>query len=207
LESLDSLCKISGGHVRNLLRFFADWIRMERKLPLSRNVLEEVIQNNRNGIVLGINSEEWNLLFQVAKTKEIRRDENYKLLLRSMFIYEYIDSQGIWFDVNPILEGSPEFQNYLKQAATENLEKEIPGIDSTVLKALSQLNDQHEKFLGVENYEMATEIASKAYEIYQEIANKLTQNTDIYRRVAALSSYWKLMQDLDKNRGLFSKGG
>lgn len=110
-DTLDRLCRISGGHVRNLLRFLNDWIKKEKRLPLSRKSLEEVILAYRNERVLAITDDEWELLRKVAQQKKVVGDDGYQILIRSMFVYEYRDRDGSWFDINPILREAREFQS------------------------------------------------------------------------------------------------
>jgi hypothetical protein len=114
-ETLDRLCQVSGGHVRNLLRFLNKWIKAERRLPLCRDRLEAIIQDERNQAMLGIVSEDWDLLRQVAQQKKgiIVNDEQksrYQKLLRNLLVLEYRDQNGSWFDVNPILAEAEELQ-------------------------------------------------------------------------------------------------
>ncbi|MDM9585158.1 ATP-binding protein [Nostoc sp. GT001] len=105
-KTLDRLCIVSGGHVRELLRLLNDCIKKERKLPLSGEVLETVIRNYCNQMTLAITDDEWDLLRQVQQQKWVSGDDGYRILLRSRFVYEYRDTQGSWFDVNPILAES-----------------------------------------------------------------------------------------------------
>ena len=102
-ETLDRLCSISGGHVRELLAMIRDWIMVEGKLPLSRVGLDQVIRSRCNKIRLAIDEEGWKLLRQVHQNQEVSGDDHYRVLVRSLFVYEYYDTQGSWFTVNPIL--------------------------------------------------------------------------------------------------------
>lgn len=102
-ETLERLCCVSGGHVRELLRLLNDWIKKERKLPLSHEGLETVIRTRRNQMTLAVTDDEWNLLSQVKDRKQVSGDDGYQVLVRSMFVYEYRDSEGSWFEINPIL--------------------------------------------------------------------------------------------------------
>jgi hypothetical protein len=102
-ETLDHLCRGSGGHVRELLRLLNDWIKKNRELPLSRKELENVIRARRNQMTLAITDDEWDLLRQVQERKQVSGDDGYRVLIRSMFVYEYRDREGSWFEVNPIL--------------------------------------------------------------------------------------------------------
>ncbi|NEQ09059.1 MAG: ATP-binding protein [Moorea sp. SIO4E2] len=102
-ETLDRLCSISGGHVRELQTIIREWMTLEEKLPLSRAGLEYVIRTRCNKIRLAIQPKEWELLRQVHKSQEVIGEDYYRLLVRSLFVYEYYDDQGSWFTVNPIL--------------------------------------------------------------------------------------------------------
>jgi len=102
-ETLDRLCRISGGHVRELLRLLNDWIKKQRGLPLTRDGLEKVIVSRRNQMTLAIDEHEWELLRQVKDKKRVSGDNNYQILIRSMFVYEYRNEEGSWFGVNPML--------------------------------------------------------------------------------------------------------
>jgi hypothetical protein len=52
---------------------------------------------------LAITPDEWELLQQVEQDKTVRGEDGYQVLLRSLFVFEYRDQQGCWFDINPIL--------------------------------------------------------------------------------------------------------
>jgi hypothetical protein len=108
-DTLDRLCRISGGHVRNLLRLLYDWIKKQRQLPLTREILEDVIRERRNEMTLSISDDEWDLLRQVKKRQKVNGDIGYQTLIRSLFVYEYRDRDGSWFDINPILAEAREF--------------------------------------------------------------------------------------------------
>ena len=109
-ETLDHLCKMSGGHVRNILRMLNDAIKKQKGLPISSENLNKVIQNFRNERTLAVEDEEWELLRQVAQTKKVKGDDGYQKLIRSMFVYEYRDDDGSWFDINPILKDAVELK-------------------------------------------------------------------------------------------------
>ena len=105
-ETLERLCQISGGHVRELLQLLRSLIMKERKLPLSRAFLERVIQEKSNKMQLGVDDQEWELLRKVQKTQQVKGDQEYQILIGTRLVYEYHDSQGYWFQVNPILAES-----------------------------------------------------------------------------------------------------
>jgi hypothetical protein len=107
-HSLERLCRVSGGHLRNLLMLLFRSLQREDP-PLSRDCIESVIKQRRNELTLAITRDEWELLRQVAQHKSFRGQEKYEILLRSMFVFEYRDEDGSWFDINPILTEAKEF--------------------------------------------------------------------------------------------------
>ena len=108
LETLERLCRVSGGHVRNLLVLLSRCLERDDP-PLSRDCIEGVIRQRRNELTLAITEDEWELLREVAKAKSLRGEERYQTLVRDMFVFEYRDSEGSWFDINPILAEAKEF--------------------------------------------------------------------------------------------------
>ncbi|MGB7444461.1 MAG: ATP-binding protein [Coleofasciculaceae cyanobacterium] len=113
-ETLDRLCRISGGHVRNLLGLLSDCLRQEDP-PISADCLENVIRERRDFLTTSITDREWELLFQVVQQQSVRADTEYQNLLRGMFVFEYRDQEGTWFGLNPALEEAQKFQSWLKQ--------------------------------------------------------------------------------------------
>ncbi len=106
--TLERLCSMSGGHVRDLLRLLNTWIQEEMSLPLSRDTLEQVIRSRRHDMILPISEEEWQLLHNVKQKKKVSDDQGYQKLIRSRFVFEYRDGGESWFDVNPILAEARE---------------------------------------------------------------------------------------------------
>jgi len=102
-ELLDRLCLINGGHVRRTLMMLYSCLQQEDP-PLSVEGLERVIRVQRDKLAQAINQDEWALLHKVQETRLVSGEEQHKTLLRSMFVFEYHDDQGRWFDVNPLLK-------------------------------------------------------------------------------------------------------
>ncbi|NEP01625.1 MAG: ATP-binding protein [Symploca sp. SIO2E9] len=114
LETLDRLCRVSGGHVRNLLGMLYGCLR-EEDPPISRSVLERAIRKERDGLLLAIDEQEWELLFQVVKDQLVKGDIEYQTLLRSLFVFEYLDEQGSWFCLNPLLFETERYKSWKQQ--------------------------------------------------------------------------------------------
>ncbi|MGL5058917.1 MAG: P-loop NTPase fold protein [Microcoleus sp.] len=108
-ETLDRLCRATGGHVRNLLQLLYSCIQRQDP-PISRETLETVIVQRRHQLTLAIEPDEWDLLRQVAATKTVSGEAKYQILLRSLWVFEYRYGEDYWFDINPILADAKEFQ-------------------------------------------------------------------------------------------------
>jgi hypothetical protein len=108
-DTLERLCRVSGAHARNLLTLLSRCLERDDP-PLSRDCIEGVIRQRRNELSLAITEDEWELLREVAQQKSVRGEERYQTLVRDMFVFEYRDSEGSWFDINPILAEAKEFQ-------------------------------------------------------------------------------------------------
>jgi hypothetical protein len=109
LQTLDRLCRVSGGHVRNLLGLLYNCLQHEDP-PLSRHCLESVIKGYRDDLTLAVDDQEWDLLSQVVQKQAVKGEREYQILLRSMFVYEYRDELGRWFGINPALAETARFR-------------------------------------------------------------------------------------------------
>jgi len=110
-ETLDRLCRISGGHVRDFLIFLNTCIRKQKSLPISSETLENVIRESRNNQTRAVSDDEWQVLKQVRKDKKIHKTDLFQDLMRRMFIFEYQDRDGFYADVNPLLAESREMMD------------------------------------------------------------------------------------------------
>ena len=106
-ETLDRLCRISGGHIRNLLGLIYRCLQSEDP-PFPRELVEMVIEERAAELSLAIQAGDRELLREVSQTKQVRGEKNYQRLLRNMSVFEYrFRTCGRWFDTNPML-----FYNY-----------------------------------------------------------------------------------------------
>jgi hypothetical protein len=108
-ETFDRLCRVSGGHVRNLLGLLYNCLQQEDP-PFSRGCLEGVIKGYRDDLALAVDEEEWELLAQVVQQQVVKGEREYQMLLRSGFVYEYRDEMGRWFGINPAIAETERFQ-------------------------------------------------------------------------------------------------
>lgn len=108
-ETLNRLCRVSGGHPRNLLGLLYGCLQQQDP-PFSRNTLEDTIRRQRDALNRAIDDREWELLRQVSQKRLVRGEEEYQTLLRSLFVFEYQDEQGGWFSINPLLAEAKQLQ-------------------------------------------------------------------------------------------------
>ncbi len=101
-ETLDRLCRVSGGHIRNLLGLLYSCLQRQDP-PFSQDCLEAVIKDYRDDLLLAIGEEEWELLYEVVHKQSVKGESEYQRLLRSMFVFEYRDPLGRWFGISPAL--------------------------------------------------------------------------------------------------------
>lgn len=113
-ETLDELCRVSGGHLRNLMGTLFSCLQ-EDDPPISQNVLKSAIRSLRDSLSRGIDNDEWELLFKVVKEQSIRGDKEYQDLLRNLWVFEYVDTQGNWFALNPLLMETDKFKRWQPQ--------------------------------------------------------------------------------------------
>jgi hypothetical protein len=115
LDTLDRLCLISGGHVRDLLGLLFDCLR-DQDPPFDRKCVELVIQRQRDYRANAIDLDESELILQVIQDQRVRGNVEYDILLRSLFVFEYRDHQGVWFALNPVLAETEKFKLWLKDS-------------------------------------------------------------------------------------------
>ncbi|MDY6781090.1 MAG: AAA family ATPase [Cyanobacteriota bacterium] len=109
-ETLDRLCRISGGHARNLLILLYSCLQ-EEDPPIQKDCLERAIREHRDDLIAAISDSEWALLHQIVEQGDnVQGEEEYQILLRSLFLLEYRDKEGRWFGVNPAIAESKKFQ-------------------------------------------------------------------------------------------------
>jgi len=109
--TLDRLCLMSGGHMRSILRFVFGCLRKQEP-PITRDVLEQVLRNERNDMAALIDNHEWQLLFQAVEDRTFQGNNDYNSLLRNLFLYEYRDERGRWVDINPVLAETEVFRQW-----------------------------------------------------------------------------------------------
>lgn len=112
-KTLDRLCQVSGGYLRNLHGLLYSCIQ-EEDPPFQRNLLESLIKEYREDLIAAISEDEWGLLFQALEQTNVQENDPYQILCRSLFLFQYRDRQGCWYGINPVLKDTPQFQSWLE---------------------------------------------------------------------------------------------
>jgi len=119
-EALETLCLMSGGHVRNLLLLMKEAIKYTNTLPISNRALQRSLSELRNTYRNTVFANEWEALAKVYSSKEIENDQLYRGLLfnRCILEYRYLNERGesqVWYDIHPLIKGIKEFQDTYKR--------------------------------------------------------------------------------------------
>jgi hypothetical protein len=110
-ETLDRLCHISGGRVRNLISLLYRCLQIQ-DLPVTHSLLERAIIERRNQYRQVISNSQWQILQRIAQEKPTGiANSDHQTLFRHSYLFEYRDRNERWFDINPILAEAPEMEN------------------------------------------------------------------------------------------------
>ncbi|TBR57611.1 KAP family P-loop domain-containing protein [Westiellopsis prolifica IICB1] len=118
-QTLDRLCRISGGHIRNLLGLLYSCLQRQDP-PFSQDCLEAVIKDYRDDLLLAIDEQVWELLLEVVNQQSVKGESDYQTLLRSMFIFEYRDTTGRWFGISPALAETEKIRTWQQNRLIHN---------------------------------------------------------------------------------------
>jgi hypothetical protein len=117
-ETLERLCLMSGGHVRNLLLLVQEAVTRTDRLPIPVRAVQRAITEARNTYRNTVDDDQWMPLAKVAKSKRILNDELHRRLLfnRCILEYRFLNDEGeiqCWYDVHPLLQGAEDFKSAL----------------------------------------------------------------------------------------------
>ena len=113
-ETLERLCLMSGGHVRNLMLMMQEAIKKTDNLPTAKSA-QRAITNLRGVYRKTAGQDEWSILAKVYLSHRILNDEQHRNLLfnRCILEYRYLDEEEemlSWYDVHPLIKGIQEFK-------------------------------------------------------------------------------------------------
>ncbi len=95
-NTVDKLCLMSGGHVRNLLLLTQDAIGRTQDLPITEKAVRRAITQARDTYRRTVEDSQWKLLAEVYHSKRIVNDDAYRNLMynRCLLEYRYLDDEG-----------------------------------------------------------------------------------------------------------------
>jgi hypothetical protein len=113
--TLERLCLMSGGHMRELISLIQGAINKTGALPISSRALNRASSDSRLVYERAVEAHEWEMLANVFKKKDIENNNQYRSLLfnRCVLEYRYLDEQGgtqCWYNVHPLLHNSERFK-------------------------------------------------------------------------------------------------
>src|SRR5262245_27123675 len=100
-DTLDYLCRMSGGHVRNLLILLRSACTAAGAFPLSRGIVERAVRGMSNDFERALNRPEFfEILRQIDQSHDLPGSEHDQLLLYNLSALEYLNGDA-WYAVNP----------------------------------------------------------------------------------------------------------
>jgi len=113
-DTFTRLCRMSGGHVRNLLIYFRSASDYVDVLPFTEGAVKRGIRQHINAYSRSIPEEHWELLakLHLAPDKYIPNDEQHQLMLDYLSILGYLDDEEEpWYTVNPVVRELEKFKS------------------------------------------------------------------------------------------------
>jgi hypothetical protein len=119
-ETLDQLCLMSGGHVRELILLMRGAIKRTNNLPIPLKAVQRAITEARDTYRRAVQHDQWQILAEVSRNKCILHEDEYRRLLfnRCLLEYCYFDAEDElrrWHDVHPLINGIQEFQQAVEK--------------------------------------------------------------------------------------------
>ena len=123
-DTFEHLCRMRGGHVRNLLIYFRSALDYVDSPPIAAGAVRRGIRQHINAYSRSIPEKNWKHLarLHLDPDKHIPRDEDHQEMLSDLSILEYMNSGEPWYAVNPVVRQLEKFKR-----AVESLEKSQRG--------------------------------------------------------------------------------
>jgi GTPase SAR1 family protein len=110
-SSIGELCKASGGRFLSLMAVARMTIAFGGEIPITSAAIENAVREGRDGLIRAVHSPRlWHRLREIAETKTIGTTEDELELLDNLFVLEYQDESGPWYNVNPLLRETMSMQ-------------------------------------------------------------------------------------------------
>jgi hypothetical protein len=116
-ETLEQLCLMSGGHIREVMHFMQAALNEIDEFPITQEVTQVAFFKGTESYRETLHQSDWKKLAElhISKSKRIDTDDEYRKLLfdRCVLEYRYKDSTGKprkWNGVHPLLQETDEFK-------------------------------------------------------------------------------------------------
>lgn len=124
-ETLEQLCLMSGGHIREIMHFMQAALNEIDDFPISREATQVAFFKGTETYRETLYQSDWTKLAEIHRAKRVVNDDQYRKLLfdRCVLEYRYKDSLGKpkkWHDVHPLLQETDEFQRALANLPYES---------------------------------------------------------------------------------------
>lgn len=125
-DTVDYLCRASGGHPRDLMILVRYACTYARRDVWPQPITQDVAQRAEARLVAEysrmIPEEHFPLLARVHRLKTVQNDEAHELMLYNLSVLEYVNAAPPWHDVHPAVTRLPKFQKAL------HYERRKPGL-------------------------------------------------------------------------------
>lgn len=107
--TLDYLCRMSGGHIRNLLILIRSACTVAGTLPLTHHIIERAVRGISNDFERALNRPDFfDVLRKIDQAKALQGSEHDQLLLYNLSVLEYLNGE-VWYAVNPAVRMLEKF--------------------------------------------------------------------------------------------------
>ena len=119
LDTVDLLCDVTGGHVREIMFLMQESLNWIDEFPITKSALNRAIAISRNTYENQVDNKDWQKLIDIYNRKKIINEDDYRQLLFTRCVLEYRDPDTlkVWHAVHPLIERIDEFQRLLKENA------------------------------------------------------------------------------------------
>ena len=117
-ETLEHLCLSSGGHMREVMQLMQTAIDWTDALPIDHAAVRRAVTRARSNYRNTVDEDDWLKLAEVAYSKRVPNDAEYRTLLfnRCVLEYRHVDEGGDvkrWHDVHPLIKKIDEYKEAL----------------------------------------------------------------------------------------------
>lgn len=121
-NAFDYICRMSGGHVRNLLMYFRSSLNHADSLPITEDAVRRGVRRHINAYSRSIPEENWKFLarLHLDPDRHIPRDDVHHEMLRDLTVLEYINGGEPWYAVNPVVRELEKFKRAVQEMKKVN---------------------------------------------------------------------------------------